>query len=141
MAFSTYLATKILDWIAGASAVPAVPSLLALSLHNSDPGPTGTAGNVLPLITGSSTRIPILQSSLSANAAVSPVGLERVNTATITIASSSVSASPVLVSHFSLWDATSNGNLLIYDALSSSVSVLLGDAVRFDPTTLAIRAL
>jgi hypothetical protein len=32
MAFSTYLAIKILDWIVGASAVPAVPSLLALLL-------------------------------------------------------------------------------------------------------------
>lgn len=141
MAFSTYLAGRLLDWLSGTTAMPALPTALAVSFHSGNPGPAGTASDVTSLLNGTGARLIVPQAQLSATGLVSPFGFEKVNTQVLVVTTSSVSAAPVVVSHFTLWDDATAGNALYYNALLAPAVIEIGDLVKFDPATLSIRCL
>jgi hypothetical protein len=130
MAFSTYFATQILNWLKGTT-FPSPPSNLYVSIHSADPTDDGSVGNILSSVTGSSSRILFSQADLDTQA-TSGGGYIRDNTAVIQITTASVNSSPVTWSHAALWDAASGGNLLLHGPLASSLTINPGSNVRFD---------
>lgn len=140
MAASEYLADALLGWLKG-TAMPTAPTGLFLQLHTGSPGVLGTSAICQSTITGSTDRTSVLQIDLGAVIAIPAGGFECPNTAAITITASSVSPTPVLVSHISLWDALTAGNCLQFDPLALITEVRLGDLVKFDPATFSVSAL
>jgi len=64
MAFSQYLADKILIWIKGTT-FPTALSTVFVSLHSGDPGTAGANNNVQSTITGSANRTSVTTSTFS----------------------------------------------------------------------------
>jgi hypothetical protein len=143
MAISTYLATRLLDWITNTTAMPSMPTVLGVSLHTANPGPTGTTGSAMAALTGSTSRINLPQANLGAIITLSPVAYEKRNTAALVITAASVSASPLILTHLAFWDnlTAGAGNLLTYGPLGASVTVNLGDPVSFNIDALTVRTL
>lgn len=140
MAFSQYLATKILDWVKG-TAFPSAPSSLYITIHSANPGVDGAASNITATVTGSSNRIALPQADLGNVITVVSGGFERLNTQAIIVTNSAVNVSSAFASHAALWDANSSGNLLFYDALSVVTEIKYGDLVKFDPSTFSVRTI
>lgn len=114
MAFSTYLANKILDHVLrNTSYTP--PATVYLSLHTADPGNTGAN----ECSGGSYARVSCAFNSASAKAAA--------NTS-----QTDVLMSAQLPTHWGLWDASTTGNFLMDGTLSpNNVTYNSGDTARF----------
>lgn len=140
MPFSQYLASEILDWVTGGT-FPSAPTALAINIHGSNPGPTGTAGSIQSAVTGSVNRTLVSQLDVGIIVPVTPEGYEKLNTAVITITGSAVNGSPLVASHASLWDAQTGGNLLFYGPLAAPQEIQTGDLVKFDPATFSVASI
>lgn len=140
MPFSTFLAGEILDWVTG-QAFPTPPATLAVNVHDGSPGPAGASNSVQLVVTGSADRTLVPQLDLGGIVTVTPEGFEKLNTAVITITGAATNATPVTITHVSLWDAPTGGNMLFYDALAIAQVIQVGDLVKFDPTTFSVAAI
>ena len=138
MAFSQYFATQVLSWVKG-SPLPTALSNVYISLHSSDPGTSGTSGDVTNSITGSTNRTTISSSALGAVAGASGGGFEITNTGVVQLTTSAQNTGAVTVTHFGVWDQASGGNFLASGQLTSSVDVELGDTVQFNIGAMAVR--
>jgi hypothetical protein len=138
MAFSQYFATQVLNWVKG-SPFPTALSNVYISLHSSDPGTSGTNGDVTNTITSSTNRTAISSAALSAVAGASGGGFEVTNTGVVQLTTSATNVSPITVTHFGVWDAASGGNFLASGQLTSSVDVEIGDTVQFNIGAMAVR--
>ena len=138
MAFSQYFATQVLSWVKG-SPFPTALSNVYISLHSSDPGTSGTSGDVTNSITGSTNRTTISSSALGAVAGASGGGFEITNTGVVQLTTSAQNTGAVTVTHFGVWDQASGGNFLASGQLTSSVDVELGDTVQFNIGAMAVR--
>ena len=138
MAFSQYFATQVLSWVKG-SPFPTALSNVYISLHSSDPGTSGTSGDVTNSITGSTNRTTISSSALGAVAGASGAGFEITNTGVVQLTTSAQNTNAVTVTHFGVWDQASGGNFLASGQLTSSVDVELGDTVQFNIGAMAVR--
>lgn len=136
MAFSQYLADKILIWIKGTT-FPTALSTVHITLHSGDPGTAGTANNVQSSIVSGGTRTAITTSTFSAVGSATGGGFQVTNNNSVQITTSSVGTATV--THFGVWDAATSGNFLASGALTSSVDVVTGDTVQFNAGALAIR--
>lgn len=136
MAFSQYLADKILIWIKGTT-FPTALSTVHISLHSGDPGTAGTANNVQATVTGSANRTGITTSSFSTVASATGGGFQITNNTSVQITTNA--AGIATVTHFGVWDAVTGGNFLASGALTTSVDVVTGDTVQFNAGALAIR--
>ena len=87
MAFSQYFATQVLSWVKG-SPFPTALTNVYVSLHSSDPGTAGTAGDVTQNITNSSNRTSISSSALSAVVGASGGGFEITNSGVVQLTTS-----------------------------------------------------
>ena len=79
MAFSQYLADRILGWVKGTT-FPAALSNVYLSIHSGDPGTGGTSNDVTASITGSANRTAIASTAFTAAGNASGGGREITNT-------------------------------------------------------------
>lgn len=121
---TTTLANKWLDALRG-TAFSA--SATYVRLHTADPGAAGTtAGSV-----GSTTRVQVTFSSASGGA----IAL------TGTAPSWTNSGTSETLTHISVWDAASSGNLLFTAALSSSKAWVAGDTFVLTSCGLALTPL
>ena len=136
MAFSQYLADKILVWIKGAS-FPTALSTVYISLHSGDPGTAGTNNNVQATVTGSANRTAITTSTFSTVGAASGGGFQITNSSSVQITTNA--SGGATVAWFGVWDAVTGGNFLASGQLTSSVDVVSGDTVQFNSGALAIR--
>jgi hypothetical protein len=136
MAFSQYLADKILVWIKGTT-FPTALTTVHISLHSGDPGTAGTANNVQATVTGSANRTGITTSSFSTVASATGGGFQITNNTSVQITTNA--AGIATVTHFGVWDAQTAGNFLASGALTTSVDVVTGDTVQFNAGALAIR--
>lgn len=136
MAFSQYLADKILIWIKGTT-FPTALSTVYITLHSADPGTAGTVNNVQSSIVSGGTRTAITTSTFSTVGSAVGGGFQITNNSSVQITTSSVGSATV--THFGVWDAASAGNFLASGALTSSVDVVTGDTVQFNSGALAIR--
>lgn len=140
MAFSQYLANNVLNWVKG-SPFPTSLSNVFVSLHSANPGVTGTSADVTGSIKGTSARTQISSSAFSTVASASGGGFEITNTGVVQFTTSAVNGTPITVTHFGLWDASTGGNFLASGQLTSNVDVELGDTVQFNIGALAVRVL
>ena len=118
MAFSTYLADKILDLVLLGNTFTSNP--VYVSLHTGDPGTTGASE-----VTGGPG--PYARQSAAANW-TTPASGESDTSASITF----TGMPAVTVTHIGIWDMASGGNFLLGGALASPVSPLLGQSITFD---------
>jgi hypothetical protein len=136
MAFSQYLADKILIWIKGTT-FPTALTNVYISLHSGDPGTAGTANNVQTTITGSANRTAVATTSFSTVGAAGGGGFQITNSASVQITTNA--SAGATVTYFGVWDAITAGNFLASGALTTSVDVVAGDTVQFNAGALAIR--
>tara|TARA_B100000287_G_C20598852_1_gene767201 strand:- start:470 stop:892 length:423 start_codon:yes stop_codon:yes gene_type:complete len=140
MAFSSYLANKILGWIKNSSFPNALTNVY-VSVHTADPGVNGTNNDVTSSIKGSGTRTSIASTSFSTVSAASGGGYEITNAIVSQITTSAQNSSPTTVTHFGIWDAATAGNFLASGELTTSVDVQLGDTVQFNQGAMAIKVI
>lgn len=136
MAFSQYLADKVLVWIKGTT-FPTALSTVYVTLHSGDPGTAGSANNVQSSIVSGGVRTAVSTSTLSAVTSASGGGFQITNNNSVQITTSSTSSATV--THFGVWDASSSGNFLASGSLTSPVEVVTGDTVQFNAGALTIR--
>lgn len=136
MAFSQYLADKILVWIKGTT-FPTALSNVYVSLHSGDPGTAGTANDISSTITGSGNRTAVATSGLSTVGSAPGGGFQVTNNSSVQITTNAAGAGTV--THFGIWDAVTGGNFLASGQLTASVDVVGGDTVQFNAGALAIR--
>jgi type 1 fimbria pilin len=136
MAFSQYLADKILTWIKGTT-FPTALSTVYISLHSGDPGTAGANNNVQLTITGSANRTSVATSTFSTVGAATGGGFQVTNNSSVQITTNA--AGSATVTYFGVWDAVTGGNFLASGQLTTSVDVVGGDTVQFNAGALAIR--
>jgi len=136
MAFSQYLADKILIWIKGTT-FPTALSTVYISLHSGDPGTAGANNNVQLTITGSANRTSVATSTFSTVGAATGGGFQITNNSSVQITTNA--AGSATVTYFGVWDAVTGGNFLASGQLTTSVDVVAGDTVQFNAGALAIR--
>lgn len=121
MAFSSYVADALLNWLRG-TAFPAAPTFLYFSLHSASPGMTGAN----ECTDATYVRVAIAATGASFTAPANGGAGRR-------IASSVAITWPGLTagftcSHVGFWDALSGGNFLKGEALTASIAFLAGEA-------------
>jgi hypothetical protein len=137
MTLSTYLGDAVLNWLRGTSAPSAPTPDLYLSLHSSDPGPSGTLGDVTAILIPAG-RVSIAQTIFSAPSSDSLTNARQItNSSQITLTSSA--GGDAGVTHAALWDSQSGGNFLIYGAISPPLDFVAGDVIFFSTGRLVIR--
>lgn len=114
MAFSTYLAGKVIDHLLRNQAYTP-PTTVYVSLHTGDPGSNGASEATGGSYARQAVTLDAASSKASQNGgAVSFTGMPA---ATIT--------------HVGLWDAASSGNFLMGGSLSASKTTNSGDTFQF----------
>jgi len=140
MAFSQYLATKVLSWYKNTS-FPTALTNVYVSLHTADPGTAGTNNDVTASIIGNSTRVGIAAANFSAVGAAGGGGFQITNSNVCQITTSAQNSSAATVTHFGIWDAATSGNFLASGSLTTNVDVQLGDTVQFNSGAMAIKVI
>ncbi len=138
MAFSQYLATKILSWVKN-STFPNALSNVYVSVHTADPGTAGTNNDVTASIKGSPTRTAIASTTFSSVSPSSGGGYEITNSIVSQITTSAQNTAGTTVTHFGIWDAATTGNFLASGTLTTPVDVQQGDTVQFNSGAMAIK--
>lgn len=136
MAFSQYLADKILVWVKGTT-FPSALSTVYVQLHSGDPGTAGADNVVQSTVTGSANRTSIATSTFSSVTSATGGGFQITNNSSVQITTNA--SGSATVTHFGVWDAVTGGNFLASGTLTSSVDVVSGDTVQFNAGALAIR--
>jgi|TARA_R100001443_G_scaffold18623_5_gene29614 hypothetical protein len=140
MAFSQYLATKVLSWIKNTS-FPTALTNVYISLHTADPGTAGTNNDVTASIRGNSTRVAIASGNFSTVGSASGGGFQITNSSVCQITTSAQNSSGATVTNFGIWDAATSGNFLASGSLTTNVDVQLGDTVQFNIGAMAIKVI
>lgn len=137
MPASSYLADANLNWLRGTTFPSAAPVNLFLSLHNADPGASGTNGDVTAILRPAG-RVVVAGTGFSAPTdAVGAPGRQCSNTAAISITESAAAAAAV--THVGFWNASTGGNFLAYGLVTPPTNFLTGDIIRFPVGQLVIR--
>jgi hypothetical protein len=141
MPFSQYLSDANLNWLRGTTWPHAAPTTnLFLSLHTSNPGLSGSDGDVTAAVVGG-TRPALPQASIAAPATVTGANgvptRQCTNSALITLSSNAEAA--VTITYVGLWDANTAGNFLAYGLVTPPAPLLVGDIIRFPIGNLVIR--
>jgi hypothetical protein len=140
MAFSQYLADRILTWVKGVS-FPAALSNVHISIHSGNPGVNGTVDDATTSVTGTANRTTVASSAFSAVGNASGGGREITNSYVVQITTNAANGSTVTLTHFGVWDAVTGGNFLASGELTTPVSVQQGDTVQFNVGAMAIRVI
>lgn len=138
-AASNYLETQLVNLIfRGTAFTP--PAKTYIALHTSDPTETGSAGEV-PLATWPSyVRQDAAKGGTQANAWIAPSDGTSKNALQLLYAMYD-GAAPLTVTHFSVWDAVTGGNMLVYAPLASARTINNGDVFVIDTQKLTVQVL
>jgi hypothetical protein len=132
--FSNYLENKIVGWLNG-DALATITGSLYVALYSSpgvvqDNAATNLIGLTTPRVEVSSWTVTTATGSTDGSDASITNAAEIVMTSDSNVAATA--------SHFAVYDAASSGNLLFHGALSSSVSIALGDTVKFAANSITL---
>jgi hypothetical protein len=114
-AFTNHAETLVLTWLFTASAATR-PTAWYVALHTADPTEVGNVGE----LSGNG------YARQSATFAIA--GNEASNSGTLTFGPNT-GTNWGSVSHLSIWDAVTTGNCIAYGALSSAVTISVGDSL------------
>lgn len=140
MAFSQYLADRILTWVKGVS-FPSALTNVYISIHTGNPGVNGTENDATLSVTGTANRTTVATSAFSAAGNAAGGGREITNSNVVQITTNAANGATVTITHFGIWDAVTSGNFLASGELTAPVGVLLGDTVQFNVGAMAIRVI
>jgi hypothetical protein len=130
-AFSNYLEDQITNWIAGTSMT--APTATFVQLYNGDPTDTGLGGT--PIVIATAARTSIASGAGSWTRGTGGNGTIT-NASAFTITSSATATASA--THVTVWDASADGNLLFFGALSTAKTVASGDEVKFNIAGLTL---
>ena len=119
--FTDYIEAAIIDWMFGDTAFPATHSTLYVALHTADPTNSGEANEVAAGDYGRAATTANGDWTRTANE------VENANDIEFGIATSNWGE----ITHFSLWDAETEGNALAQSALDASTTIDENDEIRF----------
>lgn len=140
MAFSQYLADRILTWVKGV-AFPSALTNVYISIHTANPGVNGTDSDATLSVTGSASRTAVASSAFSAAGNAAGGGREITNSNVVQITTNAANVTTQTITHFGVWDAASSGNFLASGELTTPVGVQAGDTVQFNVGAMAIRVI
>lgn len=140
MAFSQYLADRILTWVKGVS-FPAALSNVFISIHTANPGVNGTESDATLSVTGTANRTQVPSADFSAAGNASGGGREITNSNVVQITNNATNGATVTLTHFGVWDAATGGNFLASGELTTAIGVQAGDTVQFNVGAMAIRVI
>ena len=112
-AISTYAGNALLDHLTGRASFT-MPSGIYVQLHTGAPGLAGTSN-----VATTNTRVAATFGAASGGASS--------NTGAVSF----TAAGNETITHFSLWDASTSGNCLWVDAVTTSRAITTGQTVRF----------
>lgn len=124
--FTDYTESSIVNWMVGGTSMPAPVDPVYVALHTSDPTDTGENNEV----TASS------YARVSTTAGTDWDTVNNTFTNLIDIEFPEAQEDWGNISHFSLWDASTNGNAIAASQLSQARDILTGDAPVFRDGTL-----
>ena len=125
MPSSNYLRGKVTDHVLRNIAY-VQPTVVYVSLHTSDPTVAGTAGTEVSAAWYARQAVVF---------AAQTVAGQTSNTATITF--NGVTVTPVVISHFAIWDSPTLGNMLSFAPLSANKTFAVTDVPSWLPGQLA----
>ena len=125
-AFSNYMEDAITAWINGTT-FPSAPTNTYVQLYSQDPTDEGSATGALY------TRISVASGGWTRGTG----GAGTLSNTNAIIMQESAGSSAT-ASHFAVFDAATDGNLLFYGALSASKSIGVGDEVKFNALQLTL---
>ncbi len=133
-AASNYLETQLFNLIfRGTAFTP--PAKTYIALHTTDPTETGSAGEVPTSTWPSYLRQDAAKGGTQANAWTVPSDGTGKNALQLLYAMYD-GAAPLTVTHFSIWDAQTGGNMLVYAPLASARTINNGDVFVIDAQKL-----
>jgi hypothetical protein len=121
MSISNYAELKILDHVTGRAAFT-IPTNVYLKLHTGDPGEAATSNAATE-----ATRKVTSWSAASSGSIATSATVEWTNVSTTET-----------YTHWSMWDAATDGNALWKGALSASAAVTAGDTFQITSLTLSL---
>jgi hypothetical protein len=125
MSFSDYAETAICNWIRNNAAMPA-PAQPYCALFSNDPGEAGAGTEVTTTIRPAG-RVAIIFGA--------PADGVMANSADVDFGAADAGAT---VTHFAIFDAAADGNMLMYAALDAPRTVLAADPVSFPVGALGV---
>lgn len=133
-AASNYLETQLFNLIfRGTAFTP--PAKTWIALHTADPTETGSAGEVSTATWPSYLRQDAAKGGAQADAWTVPSDGAGKNALQLLYAMYD-GAAPLTVTHFSVWDGQTGGNMLVYAPLASSRTINNGDVFVIDAQKL-----
>ena len=129
--FSNYLENAIANWLNG-DAMPAATSSLWVALYSS---PGVVQNNAATNLIGTRVEVSNLNVTNATGSSDSSDASITNGAEIVMISNSNITAT---ASHFAVYDAASTGNLLFHGALSSSVSIAVGDTVKFAANSITL---
>jgi len=132
MALSQYTADAILEWVTNTTAFPAEPTTIYVALFDGDPTSGGT--EITNTITGSTTRTTL---ALGTSPATSGDYRQIDNASQVQITASA--SAGATADYAAIYDASTSGNLIAYEALTASKTIQTGDEVNFEANALVFR--
>lgn len=124
MAFSSYTADAIINWLRG-TAFPGVPANVYISLHTAAPGMSGAN----ECADATYARVAVATAAGSWDAP-STSGNSRI-TQNVGVITFPALTAGVTITHVGQWDALAAGNFIRGGALSASVAFTAGEAPSF----------
>lgn len=138
-AASNYLETQLVNLIfRGTAFTP--PAKTYIALHTSNPGETGTSGEVATATWPSYARQDAAKGGAQSSAWIAPSDGVSKNALQLLYAMYD-GAAPLTVTHFSVWDAATGGNMLVYAPLASARTINNGDVFVVDAQKLTVQVL
>ena len=125
-AFSNYMEDAITAWINGTT-FPSAPTNTYVQLYSQDPTDAGSATGAL-----------YTRETYAASGWTRGTGGAGTLSNTNAIIMQESAGSSATASHFAVFDAVTDGNLLFYGALSASKSIEVGDEVKFNALQLTL---
>lgn len=111
-----------------------------IALHTADPGENGTNGEVSTATWPSYARQDAAKGGTQSAAWTAPSDGVTKNALQLLYAMYD-GAAPLTVTHFSVWDAVTGGNLLVYAPLASARTINNGDVFVVDAQKLTAQVL
>lgn len=116
------------------------PAKTYIALHTADPGENGTNGEVSTATWPSYARQDAAKGGTQSAAWTAPSDGVSKNALQLLYAMYD-GAAPLTVTHFSVWDAVTGGNLLVYAPLVSARTINNGDVFVVDAQKLTAQVL
>jgi hypothetical protein len=142
-AASDYTELNLLNAITGQAAFPA-PGLTYIALHTAAPTEDGVTTNEVTLTAWPSyTRKNVEAGGAIGSGWTAPVtsgaAKETKNKNVLTFSANN-GAATVTITHWSMWNAATTGNMILSQALTTPVNITVGDIFVFDINSLTLTA-